>query len=382
MQLVKSAPNVSFFTLKQPILGKFVKCLDDSESVSKDHTAPLLFTPLTIRSMTIPNRITVSPMCTYSSNDSMPTTFHTVHYGSLAMRGPGLLITECVSVCESGKVTCNDLGLWNDEMAKQHYSKIVEFAHSQNCKIGVQLGQFHHQEKVLPIESWSKQQIIDTIKEWGEVAKRATSIAQYDFIEIQASHGHIIDQFVSPLLNHRTDDYNGELQDRMKFLLQLIDEVRDNIPEKVPLFIRLPDCDKSEKKEALNQDETIKICDEMAKHGVDVVDFVCVNPGSLKLNSHQPKFQFLKKLKQSLKDNEQSLIIGSPSKISNASQAEEILQSGIEDIIVIGSEFLRNPALVTEFADQQGIEVTQPVQYSWGFYPTEKYLEPSNFASK
>lgn len=382
MPSVQSAHNVSFFTPKQPILGEFVKYSEDADNASEKHPAPLLFTPLKIRSLTIPNRITVSPMCTYSSMDSIPTIFHTVHYGSLSMRGPGLLITECVSVCEYGKVTCNDLGLWNDEMAKQHYSKIVEFAHSQNCKIGVQLGQFHDQEKVLPIESWPKQQITDTIAAWGSACKRATGIAQYDFIEIQASHGHIIDQFLSPLLNHRTDEYNGELQDRMKFLLQLIDEIRNNIPEDAPLFIRLPDCDKSEKKEAVTQDDTIEICIELAKHGVDVVDFVCVYPGSLKLNCHKPKSEFLKNVRQTLKDNKLSLIIGSPSRISSAKQAEEILQSGMQDIVVIGSEFLRNPALVTEFADQLGIEITQPVQYSWGFYPTEKYLETSNVVSK
>ncbi|CAL9733147.1 probable NADPH dehydrogenase [Monosporozyma unispora] len=382
MQSVKSAPNVSFFTPKQPILGKFVKYLEDSELTSTERTPPLLFTPLKIRSLTIPNRITVSPMCTYSSIDSYPTPFHTVHYGSLSMRGPGLLITECASVCENGKVTCNDLGLWNDSLAKEHYSKIVEFAHSQNCNIGVQLGQFHNKDIVPPIESWSKEQIIDTIKEWGQVCKRATDMAQYDFIEIQASHGHIIDQFISPLWNHRTDEYNGELQDRTRFLFQLVDEIRNNIPKEVPLFIRLPDCDKSEKEGSLTQKDTIKICVELAKHGVDVVDFVCVNPGKLNLRSHKPRLEFLQDLKQILKSKDLSLVVGSPSKISTAKEAEALLQSGLEDIILIGSEFLRNPVLVTEFAYQLGVKITQPVQYSWGFYPSEKYLETSKSAPK
>lgn len=383
LQSVKGAQGVSFFTPKQPILGKFVKYLDASKLENTNDTSPpLLFTPLKIRSLTIPNRIVVSPMCTYSSTDSSPTIFHTVHYGSLSMRGPGLIIVEFTSISEKGKFSFNDLGLWNDQLASDHYTKIVEFVHSQNGKIGIQLGQFINEnnnsntsDPPFLVNTLTTSEIDQMITNWGVVCQRAIHISKYDFIEIQASHGYIFQQFLSPLFNHRSDSYNGDLKERMSFLIKVVDEIRSKIPSETPIFIRLPDCDKSESICCLTQEDTSQICIELVKHGIDVFDFVCVNPGHLKIPGYQNKTSFLRKVRHSLKEKGLSAKICSPSKITSAKEAETILQSGEQDLIIIGSQFLQNPVLVTDFADQLNIQITQPVQYSWGFYPTKKQLE-------
>lgn len=389
-QSVKGAQDVSFFTPKQPILGEFVKYLDNSKlENTNDRSPPLLFTPLKIRSMTIPNRIAVSPMCTYSSIDASPTVFHTVHYGSLAMRGPGLIVAEYTSICEDGKFSLNDLGLWNDQLASDHYNKIVEFVHSQNGKIGIQLGHFinnsttsNRSEPPFLVNTLTTDDIDQMIKNWGDVCQRAIHISKYDFIEIQASHGYIFQQFLSSLWNKRSDSYNENLRGRMSFLLKVIDEVRNKISSDTPIFIRLPDCDKSESNYCLTQEDTIQICIELVKHGIDVLDFVCINPGDLTIPRYQGKTKFLEKVRHSLRENGLSAIICSPSKISSAREAEAILQSGKQDLIVIGSQFLKNPVLVTDFANQLDIQITQPVQYSWGFYPTNNHLETIKSKSK
>lgn len=386
-QSVKGAEGVSFFTPKQPILGQFVKYLDSTKVKDACNTLPpLLFTPLKIRSLTIPNRMVVSPMCTYSSIDSSPTIFHTVHYGSLSMRGPGLIITEFTSICEDGKFSFNDLGIWNNQLASDHYKRIVEFVHSQNGKIGIQLGHFINNNNntttdtnVLNgpflVNTLTNEDIDQMIQNWGDVCQRAINVSKYDFIEIQASHGYIFQQFLSPLWNKRTDTYNGDLTRRMSFLIKVVDEIRRKIPSDTPIFIRLPDCDKSESVNCLTQDDTIQICIELVKHGVDVFDFICVNPCGLKIPGYQNKTVFLERVRHTLKENGLSTLICSPSNISSAREAEKILENGEQDLIIIGSQFLKNPVLVTDFADQLGIQITQPVQYSWGFYPTNEHLE-------
>lgn len=367
---VKGNEDVSFFTPKQPILGEFI-----GYTREENREPPVLFRPLKINSLNIPNRICVSPMCTYSSLDSKPTIFHMVHYGSFSVRGPGLIIVECCAINERSRVTPNDIGLWNEEQAIQHFEKIVEFAHSQNVVIGCQLG-FFNGNKLHPIhklEDMSINEIHGIIKQWGKSAKLAINVAKYDFIEIQASHGHIIDFFCSPLLNKRTDLYGGSFENRIRFLLELIKEVRANISEDVPIFIRLPDCEKDESIDSWKQKDTIELSLRLSQVGVDVIDFVFVNKGNLKLIEHNDRTEFLNRIKRAHLQVSSKILFASPGNVTSATEAERLIRNNQLDFVMIGQLFLKNPALVSTFAEELEIKVTEAVQYSWGFYPTPEY---------
>ncbi|KAH7582244.1 NADH:flavin oxidoreductase / NADH oxidase family [Nakaseomyces glabratus] len=383
---VKGAPNLDYFTPEQPILGKFIKYKEDEDG-SSERDPPKLFKPLKIRALEIPNRIGVSPMCTYSTNNYMPTDFHLMHYGSLATRGPGIIIVECSAVSEGTAVTVNDMGIWNKEQASEHFSKIVKFAHSQNVIVGCQLGQFmrkvvqnvdednkaHNVEVGKEAHDLSTEEIKTIVEQWGTAAKLAVEVAKYDFIEIQAGKGHITNEFFSRLTNKRKDEYGGSFENRIRILLEIIDNVRKNIPKDTPLFIRLKACDNLDHPDAWSTDETIKLSFELAKHGVDVLDIagrgLRIGPKSEKEN----KIIFLQQLKEAHK-GKTNLLIASSGVISTADYASELLDKEAQDIILVGRPFLKNPNLVSFWADDVNITVTNAVQYSWGFYPTKSHL--------
>lgn len=385
MKSVVGAKGFSFFTPKQNVIGKLIEHSDATNKylskISDSNIKPKLFTPLRIRSMQIVNRIGVSPMCMYSSSNSCPTIFHSVHYGNFALRGAGLIIVESCAITQDSIFTPNDLGIWNESMAKEHYNKIVEFVHSQNGKIGIQLnnmdfiGNTNKNYIYIDNDNIAPEDLKQIVVKWGSAAKLAIDVAKYDFIEIKATHDNIIDKLRSPLWNKRSDDDPYSIQDKYngnRFLFEIIKEVRKNIPKETPLFIRLPDCDKSELPHGLTQWDTINICEKLVDLGIDVVDFAMVDKGSLNLKNHSTKAIFFQNLRKRLGSR---LLFTCSSKIQNSFQAEHLIESGQEDIILCGRIFLDNPNLVNDFANELKVEVTKPVQYSWGFYPTEQYLE-------
>ncbi|CCF58057.1 hypothetical protein KAFR_0D04090 [Kazachstania africana CBS 2517] len=373
---VKGAPNLDYFTPRQPVIGSFIRYKNNLET---ENEPPALFKPLKIRSLVIPNRIAVAPMCLYSADNFKPTDFHQVHYGSLASRGPGLIIVECAAVEKNGRITMNDLGLWTEDQAIKHREKIVNFAHSQNSIIGIQLGQYNvsyetgQSEVIREPHNLSSAEIKQMIKQWGDASELAIKTAGYDFIEIQATHGHMPDTFCSSLLNKRNDEYGGSFENRTRFLIKVVDEIRSRVPAEVPIFVRLPDCEKSESAAAWKQPDTIKLTLALGQHGIDVCDFVCVNKGDLNLQGYCIKREFFTKLKEA-HAGKSNVIFASIDKISSASHAEEILKSGLQDMVLIGTPFLKNPGLVTQFAAELNICIEEAVQYSWGFYPSEKHL--------
>lgn len=379
---VKGASNVSYFTPEQPVLGKFIK------SNNNEDVIPKLYQPFKIRDLEFPNRIGVSPMCTYSTNNYMPTDFHLMHYGAMATRGPGLMFVECSAVSEGTTVTVNDMGIWNEELAQAHFNKIVEFAHSQNVKVGCQLGQFIRKvvqtvdentkksgnvEVGIEAHDLSKEELKSIVKQWGIAAKLAVTVAKYDFIEIHAGKGHITNEFFSKLTNKRTDEYGGSFDNRIRLLLEIIDEIRANIGQGVPLFIRLKAIDNFEHPDAWTPEETIKLSFELAKHGIDVMDIagrgMRIGPSTDKEN----KIIFLQKLKAEHK-GKTNLMIASSGGISTADYAQELLEKEAQDIVLVGRPFLKNPNLVSFWADDLEITVSNAVQYSWGFYPTKSHL--------
>ncbi|KAF9098171.1 hypothetical protein BGX29_007757, partial [Mortierella sp. GBA35] len=230
---------------------------------------PLLFQPYTVKSLSLANRVVVAPMCMFSSQDGFFTDFHLVHLGSFASLGAGLILAEATAVVPEGRISPSDTGIWRDEQIPG-LKRIVDFVHAQGSKIGIQLAHAGRKASVkayyanLPESAYWKDNVVapsggadfqwdanhhvprelsieeieETIKAFGAAAARANE-AGMDTVEIHGAHGYLIHQFLSPVSNHRTDKYGGSLENRARFLLEVISEVRANFPAEKPIFLRV-----------------------------------------------------------------------------------------------------------------------------------------------
>jgi 2,4-dienoyl-CoA reductase-like NADH-dependent reductase (Old Yellow Enzyme family) len=228
---------------------------------------PSLFTPLTLRGVTLRNRIAVSPMCQYSSRDGFASEWHLVHLGSRAVGGAGLVIAEAAAVEEKGRITANDLGIWKDEHIIE-LSRIASFIKQQGAAAGIQLAHAGRKSSskvpwaggasvpvteggwqteapsplpFAPASSVPAELTIPAIRRITQsfvaTAKRAL-LAGFDVVELHAAHGYLIHEFLSPLSNQRTDEYGGKFENRTRLLLETARCVRDVWPENLPLFVR------------------------------------------------------------------------------------------------------------------------------------------------
>eukprot|EP00833_Pecoramyces_ruminatium_P016895 jgi/Orpsp1_1/1190927/evm.model.d7180000082214.1 len=257
-----------------------------------------LFKPITIKNTTVKNRIFVAPMCMFSAHtDGKPNSMHYVHYGSLAQRGAGLIIIEATAVQDIGRISPNDLGLWNDEQV-EYFKPMVDFMHYNGAVVGIQLGHAGRKgsdsppylfrkgmssaeengwpDKIVapsplalnedfktPIEL-SKEQIKKLVEDFGEAARRANE-AGIDVVEIHAAHGYLIHQFLSPVTNHRTDEYGGSFENRIRLCLEVIESVKSKWPKEKPLFVRFSATDYVDN--GWNVEETSKICSIIKNNG-------------------------------------------------------------------------------------------------------------------
>ncbi|ODV95728.1 hypothetical protein PACTADRAFT_49193 [Pachysolen tannophilus NRRL Y-2460] len=398
----RAAPVVNYFTPKQPVPAG--TALDPQPNGKK---IPKLFESLKIKDLTFHNRIGVSPMCEYSSKDGFPTDYHLIHYGSLALRGPGLIIVEAAAISPEGRITPDDLGIWNDEQALA-LKRVVDFVHSQGQKIGIQLGHagrkgstvppfFHLKEYAKPEDGgWQtvapspisfrdgvlpapRELKIDEIKEiaekWGAAAKRSIEISGFDFVEIHAAHGYLLNEFMSETSNKRTDAYGGSFDNRTRLVLDVVAEIKKNIAiAKIPLFIRvsasenLEDVDES----GWKIEDTNRLADKLILAGVDVID---VSSGGNSDNQASRTRASVKEdlhvtLARQVKNHVGNrALVAYVRGLKTASVAESLLEENVADIVLVGRNFLKNPGLVWEWADQLDIRVTAAQQYVWGFYP-------------
>lgn len=347
-----------------------------------------LFSPLTIKSVTIKNRIVVSPMCQYSAQDGFANDWHLVHLGSRAVGGAGLIIQEATAVSPEGRITPADLGLWRDEQMEK-LKNIVSFVHAQNCMIGIQLA--HAGRKASHDLPWKggKQLNLHDREAWQAVApsaipflegthapasltddgikkviddfKKATVRAVetgYDILEIHAAHGYLIHEFLSPLTNQRSDVYGGSFDNRIRLLVEIVKGVQEIWPEDKPLFVRISASDWADG--GWNIDESIQLAKVVKQHGVDVID--CSSGGAV---AHQkivlgPGYQvpFSERIKK-----ETGIMTGAVGLITTAEQAEDILASGKADLILIARESLRNPYFPLKAAQELGEDIVWPDQY-------------------
>jgi 2,4-dienoyl-CoA reductase-like NADH-dependent reductase (Old Yellow Enzyme family) len=346
-----------------------------------------LFSPLQIKSLTFKNRITISPMCQYSSIDGFANDWHLVHLGSRASGGAALIIQEATSVCPEGRISPSDLGLWKDEQIEK-LKAINQFILSQNSIPGIQLA--HAGRKASVSEPWNGNKKLDeTHRGWDTVApsvvgyhsnekppialdkigiqkvvsdfksatKRAVQ-AGYQVLEIHAAHGYLLHQFLSPLSNARTDEYGGSFENRIRLVLEILEAVQSEWPENLPLLVRLSATDWADG--GWNIEESVQLCQLLKEKGVDLID---VSSGGLV--SHQqipigPGYQvpFAERIKK-----ETGILTGAVGMITESSQAEEIVANVKADLVLFARESLRNPNLALDFAKELGVDVVWPKQY-------------------
>jgi 2,4-dienoyl-CoA reductase-like NADH-dependent reductase (Old Yellow Enzyme family) len=382
------------------------------EKDQKEEDLPKLFQQITIKSLTLANRIVVSPMAMFSSKDGYLTGFHQVHYGQFALNGAGLIIVEANAVQPNGRSGPLDAGIYYDDHVEGH-KKVVDLVHSLGGKIGIQIVHSGRKASVIPPflpnglatatvedggwtnvvgpsddiwdtndvvgssdELWNAKgyikptaltidQIKELIQSFKAGARRANE-AGYDVIELHGAHGYLIHQFLSPNSNHRTDEYGGNFDNRSRFLLELIDEVNKVWPKEKPLFVRLSATDWVDQEgETWDIESTVKISKLLKERGVDLID-VSSGGNTPKQNIPVgPRYQV--PFAHQIRD-EVGVLTGAVGLITTPADANAILEEEKADLIFIAREFLKDPS----FVKRAGIELNQNVQWAPQYHYTHR----------
>ncbi|WP_049626975.1 NADPH dehydrogenase NamA [Bacillus sp. JFL15] len=330
-----------------------------------------LFTPWTVKDVTIKNRIVMAPMCMYSSHekDGKLQPFHMAHYISRAIGQVGLIIVEATAVNPQGRITDQDLGIWSDDHI-EGFAKLTEQVKAQGSKIGIQLAHAGRKAELdgeiyapsaIPFDEQSKtpaemtiEQIKETIQEFKQAAARAKK-AGFDIIELHAAHGYLMHEFLSPLSNHRTDEYGGSHENRYRFLGETIEAVKEVWDG--PLFVRVSASDYTDK--GLDIADHIGFAKWMKEQGVDLID--CSSGALVQADINVfPGYQvsFSEKIRE-----QAEIATGAVGLITTGTMAEEILQNNRADLIFVARELLRDPHFARSAAKQLNTEIPSPVQY-------------------
>jgi 2,4-dienoyl-CoA reductase-like NADH-dependent reductase (Old Yellow Enzyme family) len=349
-----------------------------------------LFSILRIKEIEFKNRLVVSPMCQYSAVDGFANDWHLVHLGSRAIGGAALIIQEATAVSAEGRITPADLGIYRlDHVEKLH--RITDFIHQQGAVAGIQLA--HAGRKAGCAVPWNgSKQLKENEGGWRTVSASALAFnpeddapqalnksgiskviadfqtaairslqAGYRVLEIHAAHGYLIHQFLSPLSNHRDDNYGGSFENRIRLLLEVVKAVQTEWPKILPLFVRISATDWVEG--GWNVDEAVQLSAILKNMGVDLID--CSSGGSVPSAKipFGPGYQvaFAERIKK-----ETGILTGAVGLITGAKQAEDILEKGEADLILMGRESLREPYFALNAAAVLGDEATWPLQYLRG----------------
>ncbi|KAK1633430.1 hypothetical protein BDP81DRAFT_474044 [Colletotrichum phormii] len=358
-------------------------------SCSSSSPLPKLFTPLTIRSLTLQNRLFLAPLCQYSADPTagnLATDWHLTHLGGILQRGPGLALMESTAVVPEGRITLQDLGLWSDAQIPP-LRRITAFAHAQGQKIGIQLSHAGRKASTVApfihanatsskgVGGWPEEvyapsalrfnevyplpkaltlaQINDIKTAFVDAALRAVQ-ANFDVVEIHAAHGYLLHQFLSPIANIHTDAYgSGSFANRTRLVLEIVELVRAAIPQGMPLLVRISATDWFDDRtdvvpRSCTLADSCRLAPLLADRGVDLLDATSIKGG--------PGYQagFAKEIKK---------VVGG---ISTGTMAEGLLQDGL-DVVMCGRWFQKNPGLVYAYADELGVKVKMAKQIGWGF---------------
>jgi 2,4-dienoyl-CoA reductase-like NADH-dependent reductase (Old Yellow Enzyme family) len=353
-------------------------------------TVPL-FTPLTLRGVTLPHRIVVSPMCMYSSEDGFANDWHLVHLGSRAAGGAAMVIFEATGVTPEGRITPACLGIWKDEhIAKlQQITKFVEargsvpalqLSHAGrkgSCKIPRLGGTFcpaseggwqHVAPSPIPFRpedgiphELTIGEIAGIVEAHASAAKRAVA-AGFKALEIHAAHGYLLNEFMSPLANQRTDRYGGAFENRIRATLETIRAIRAVIPGDMPLTMKISTVDWADG--GFTIEESVKLAREAKVAGVDLITCSSGNVVFHQKVPFAPGFQvpFAETVRR-----EAGIPTGAVGMITQPAQANEIIESGKADMIVMAREFLRDPYFPHHAAKALGVKIPFPGQYTPAF---------------
>ncbi len=348
---------------------------------------PALFTPLSLRSITLPNRIGVSPMCQYSSQDGFANDWHLVHLGSRAVGGAGLVIVEASAVTPEGRITPADMGIWSDEHIPG-LERIVRFLHTQGSCAGIQIAHAGRKasmsspfkgERLLSAaeggwttvapsaipfnEKYSQPQALDkagivaVIAAFVSAAARAQA-AGFDFLEIHAAHGYLLHEFLSPHSNHRTDEYGGSFDNRVRLLHEVATVVRKAWPEHLPLSVRISATDWVEGGWTI--DDSVELARRLRKIGVDIID--CSSGGNV-FNAKIPVAPGYQVLFAARIKKEAGIATAAVGMITEPAQADRIVAGGEADLVLLAREMLRDPYFAVHAAAALNEPATWPEQY-------------------
>ena len=350
-----------------------------------------LLAPLTLRETTLRNRIAVSPMCQYSSEDGFANDWHLVHLGSRAAGGAALVCMEAAAVEPRGRISPSDLGIWKPEHV-EFLARITRFLHSQGAAAGIQLA--HAGRKGSTRRPWesggvqpesdggwqcvapsavpfragdpaphelSKAEIHSLIDGFRDAAGRALR-AGFDVVEIHGAHGYLIHQFLSPLSNRRTDEFGGTLDNRLRLALEVTEAVRGVWPARLPLFFRISATDWVPG--GWTADDSVALARRLQALGVDLVD--CSSGGNA-ADARIPlgpgyQVPFAERIRR-----ETGILTGAVGMITTPQQADEIVRQGQADLVLLAREFLRDPYFPLHAASALGEKPAPPLQYARAF---------------
>ncbi|MBX5484201.1 MAG: NADH:flavin oxidoreductase/NADH oxidase [Myxococcaceae bacterium] len=346
----------------------------------------VLFSPLTIRDVTFRNRVWVSPMCQYSAEDGVPNDWHLVHLGSRAVGGAGLVMTEATAVSPEGRISPEDTGIWNDTQVEA-WRRIVSFVHEQGAAIGIQLA--HAGRKGSTAQPWkgggavppseggwttvapspipfgdlppprelTTEEIQGVIAQFRACAERADE-AGFDVVEIHAAHGYLLHQFLSPLCNHRTDEWGGSWDNRARLVLEVARAVRDALSWDKPLFVRISATDWAPG--GWDLPDSVELARRLKTLAVDLID--CSSGGAVPDAKVEvgPGYQvpFAKAIR-----HEARIRTAAVGMLTEPAQVEEVLAQGNADAAFLAREMLRDPYWPLHAATELGVPISWPVQY-------------------
>lgn len=348
-----------------------------------------LLSPLTIRGVTLRNRIVMSPMCQYVAQDGLASDWHLVHLGSRAVGGVALVVVEATAVAPEGRITPGDMGIWGDQHIEP-LARIVRFVHSQGAVAGIQLA--HAGRKASCDSPWKggaalapaaggwevvgpspipfnegdpqprpldEAGINAVVKAFDAATVRALS-AGFRVIEVHAAHGYLLHEFLSPLSNRRTDQYGGSLENRMRLTLQVAERVRRRVPDELPVFVRISATDWAEG--GWDIEQSVALARQLKGLGVDLID---VSSGALVPKARIPvskgyQVPFARAIR-----HDAGLLTGAVGLITEAGHANEIVTGGDADLVFLARELLREPYWALKAEQELGAEPSWPTPYGY-----------------
>ncbi|WP_416839210.1 NADH:flavin oxidoreductase/NADH oxidase [Haloferax sp. DFSO52] len=351
-----------------------------------------LFSPLSLRETVLSNRIMVSPMCQYSSTDGFATDWHLVHLGSRAVGGAGIVMTEATAVSPEGRISPNDLGIWSDEHVEA-LERVTTFVKSMDSVPAIQLA--HAGRKASKTRPWdgsqplspedggwttvapsdvpwpydaeppelhelSTAEIGDVVDDFRAAAARALD-AGFEIAEIHAAHGYLLHEFLSPVTNHRDDEYGGSFENRTRIVREVTEAVREVWPDDKPVFVRISATDWLDDRKSWNIDQSVRLASALGELGADLID---VSSGGIHPDQQIPdtgpgyQVPYAELIRE-----ETDVMVGAVGGIRTARHADELIRNGRADLAIVGREHLRDPYFALHAAQELGVDAEWPPQY-------------------